>query len=85
MNLLLIIFNNFRFKRAIQSGIISKWKQVCWNGNFRKIKVIINKNKSNQDTLKLNHLSSTFYILLSCLLISLTTLLIELFIKIYYS
>ena len=66
---------------VIRSGLFNKWKEVYWNEDFRKVKISVNQNYSNQDKLKLNQILDVFYIVLCFLSISIATLIIEISLK----
>ena len=62
----------------IQSGLLSKWKQVYWAQQLGNLKVRNKQeNESIENNLKLSQISIAFYILMFSLPFLIATLLIE--------
>ena len=71
---------HLRVSDVIQSGLFIKWMNMNWARQLSNIKIPIKQeNGSIEDNLKLNQVSTAFYILLCCLPLSIVTLLIEAF------
>ena len=70
----------FRVNNVIQSGLLIKWMKVYWARQLSNIKIPIEQeDRSIEDHLTLNQISTAFYIFLCCFPLSIVTLLIEIF------
>ena len=64
----------------VQSGLFTKWTEVNWARQLSNIKIPIKQEDGSiEDHLTLNQVSTSFYIILCCLPLSIVTLLIEFF------
>ena len=65
---------------VVQSGLFTKWTKVNWARQLSNMKIAIEQEDgSNEHNLTLNQVSTTFYILICCLPLSMVKLLIKIF------
>ena len=65
---------------VIQTGLFNKWTKVHYSFELRNFNLShTQSDQFSENILTLNHTSTAFYIILSCLSFSITTFFIEIF------